>query len=77
MRYSELKQRECVSVETGERLGYISDLVVDEIRGEITGIVISEKKKIPLRKEETEKIIDLNMILTVGEDVLIIKTGKS
>ncbi len=76
MRYTDLKRRECVSTTTGERLGFITDLVIDERKGIVTHLVIGEKRKMPMRKETDEHVISLQEIETVGEDVLIVALKK-
>lgn len=72
MRYTDLKKRECVSTTTGERLGFITDVIIDENKGLVTHLVIGEKRKISMRKDTEEHVIDLQEIETVGEDVLIV-----
>lgn len=77
MQYTSLKKCECVSNDTGERLGYLTDLVIDDLKGIVTHLVISDKRKLPMRKDSLEHIIRLDDIVTVGEDVLIIASKNN
>ena len=42
----------------------------------MTHLVIGEKRKMPMRKETGERVMHIQEIETVGEDVLIVSLKK-
>ena len=44
-KFSELKQKEVIHTGDGERLGFVSDIEVDEITGRVISIVFREHIK--------------------------------
>ncbi|MDC3412844.1 YlmC/YmxH family sporulation protein [Aquibacillus sp. 3ASR75-11] len=71
---SELQTKDIVVVEDGKRLGHLSDLEIDVDTGSIQALVIGLKGKVMgLFGSEEEIIIPWNHILTIGEDVILVK----
>lgn len=74
---SELQVKEIISVENGEKLGYMTDLEIDVDRGRLLSIVIGGKGKMMgiLGKDE-EIVIPWNSILKIGADVILVKQAS-
>ena len=70
VKYSELKKKDVLNVETGKNLGKIIDLVIEESSGEIQKIIASGKKfaLIPCDGEQ----IDYCKITKIGDDVILV-----
>lgn len=70
VRYSELKRKDVLSLETGKNLGRINDLVIEEKNGKILKIVVPGRKNGFLGCENVE--IDYSRITKIGDDVILI-----
>lgn len=71
---SELQQKEVVMMESGERLGYITDLEIDETNGIIKAIIISERQATgSLFQRSTERMIAWEQIVIIGADIILIQ----
>jgi YlmC/YmxH family sporulation protein len=71
---SELQTKDIVMVEDGKRLGHISDLEIDVDKGRIQALVIGLKgKMMGIFGREDEMIIPWDHILTIGEDVILVR----
>ncbi|MYL33059.1 YlmC/YmxH family sporulation protein [Pontibacillus yanchengensis] len=74
---SELQVKEIISVENGQKLGHLIDLEIDVDRGRITAIVLGNKgKMMGLFGKEEEVVIPWESILTIGDDVILVKHGQ-
>ncbi|ASF39323.1 YlmC/YmxH family sporulation protein [Halobacillus halophilus] len=74
MKISELQLKDVIAMETGERLGYISDLDIDTQRGRLSGLVLTMKgKAMGLFGKEEEMVIPWDQIVNIGADVILIK----
>ena len=71
----ELKEKEIINLSNGKNLGQISDIVVDLKKNLILGFIIEGNKK--LFKKSDEIYISLSQILTVGDDVVLIRLNES
>lgn len=70
---SALQRKEVVMMHTGEKLGYIDDLEIDEQDGVITSIiVINRHMKGSFFNKVQEIVIDWNQIVTIGADIILI-----
>ena len=76
MRFSSVQEKEIIDSVSGKFIGYIVDAEIDEARGEIVALIISTPKKFYhlFQGEETVKKIAFSNILTVGKDVILVKT---
>ncbi|TGB04994.1 YlmC/YmxH family sporulation protein [Halobacillus salinus] len=79
MKISELQMKDVIAMESGERLGYISDLDIDTQRGRLKGLVLTLKgKAMGLFGKEEEMLIPWDQIVNIGADVILVKkTGYS
>jgi YlmC/YmxH family sporulation protein len=75
MTISELQVKDIVAIEDGKKLGFITDLEIDVDRGYIVSLIISLKGKMfGLFGKEEEIIIPWNHIVTIGADVILVRT---
>lgn len=74
MRLSEIQNKDVISLITGENIGNIIDIKVDENNGEIISLILEKKKlgRFFLSGEEIE--IKWNQISKIGEDVILVET---
>src|SRR5699024_8609596 len=72
--FTELQKKEVVMVQSGEKLGMIDDLEINEEEGVITAIiVINHAIKGSFFQKPEEIIIDWNQITTIGSDIILIE----
>lgn len=73
MRLSELQNKDIVDINTGEKIGNISDMEVNLENGLITKIFIYNKKRVfnVLRGNEEDYFL-CNQIKKIGKDVILI-----
>lgn len=71
---SELQVKEIISVDGGQKLGHMTDLEIDVDKGKLIAIVIGGKgKMMGLLGKDEEIVIPWESILTIGEDVILVK----
>ena len=74
MLFSELKCREVINVNSGERYGNVSDLVFDPCCGEVHAIVVPGGYKLfGLIKNREGMAIPFSKIKKLGEDVILVE----
>ncbi|MFC7061289.1 YlmC/YmxH family sporulation protein [Halobacillus seohaensis] len=74
MKISELQVKDVIAMETGERLGYITDLDIDSQRGHLKGLVLTLKgKAMGLFGKDEEMVIPWNQIVNIGADVILVR----
>ncbi len=75
IRYSELKKKDVLNVETGKNLGKISDLIIEKSTGKVLKIVVNGKRNcfIPCDGEE----IEYCKITKIGDDAILITKSCS
>lgn len=75
---SELQMKEVILMSTGTRLGFIDDLDINEQDGKITALIVLERNmKTSFFNKPTEKIILWEDIVTIGDDIILVKESKS
>ena len=76
MRFSTVQEKEIIEATSGKFIGYIVDAEVDEKEGVITAFIISPPKKFYhlFQGEELVKKVAFSHILTVGKDVILVKS---
>jgi YlmC/YmxH family sporulation protein len=74
MRWSRFVEKECVNMDTGEKLGtfHRSDLVIDPKTGEIQSILLPLGNSI-FRRKTTELSLDWSTIQKIGPELIIIQ----
>ncbi|KGP92783.1 hypothetical protein N780_10525 [Pontibacillus chungwhensis BH030062] len=71
---SELQVKEIISVENGQKIGHMTDLEIDVDKGKLIAIVVGTKgKMMGLFGKDEELVIPWSSILTIGEDVILVK----
>ncbi|QST01508.1 YlmC/YmxH family sporulation protein [Pontibacillus sp. ALD_SL1] len=71
---SDLQVKEIISVENGQKIGHMTDLEIDVDRGKLLAIVVGTKgKMMGLFGKDEELVIPWSSILTIGEDVILVK----
>ena len=74
MTFSELRKKEVVIVDSGEKLGMIDDLEIDEAEGFITSIIIMNQAiRGTFFQKPEEIIIPWTQIVTIGSDIILIE----
>lgn len=76
MRFSSVQEKEIIDSVSGKFIGYIVDAEIDEARGVIVAFIISTPKKFYhlFQGEDTVMKVSFSHILTVGKDVILVKT---
>jgi len=70
---SELQRKEVVMMHTGEKLGFIDDLEINEQTGFIMSIVIIDRQlKGSFFNKPEEMFISWAQIVTIGKDIILI-----
>ncbi|MFD1018093.1 YlmC/YmxH family sporulation protein [Thalassobacillus hwangdonensis] len=74
MMVSELQMKDIIALETGERMGHITDLDIDVETGKIKALVIALKgKMMGLFGKDDEVVIPWEQIINIGTDVILVK----
>ncbi|MCK8823710.1 YlmC/YmxH family sporulation protein [Fuchsiella alkaliacetigena] len=70
---SELKQKEVINVNNGERLGLIRDIELDLKAGKIESIIVPGEKKVwSFFAKDNDLIIAWDQVEKIGEDVVLV-----
>ncbi len=73
-RIEELSHKQVVCMETGDLLGFVSDIEFDSKNGKITAIVIYGKQRLfGLFGKREDVVIPWENIAVVGEETVLIK----
>ena len=73
LRYSDIKKKEVINVETGKSLGKVVDLTFDEKSGRILTLTVPGKKNSFLSCESEE--LKFNCIIKFGDDTILYKNN--
>lgn len=75
---SDLQRKEVVFVATGEKLGVIHDVEIDEQTGYIMEIVVvGRQMKGSFFQKPEETLIRWEQIVTIGADIILIDEGSN
>jgi len=70
---SELQQKEVVFMSTGEKLGLIDDIEIDEDTGFVTDIIVTGRQmKGSFFQKPEETSIPWEQIVTIGTDIILV-----
>lgn len=72
MKMSELQKKDIVNIDTGEKIGNIIDLVVNN-DGVITSLIIDRTSFRFIFSSTDEVEISFKQIVKIGEDVILVK----
>ena len=70
----ELKEKEIINLSNGKKLGQINDIVIDLKKNAILGFFLAGDKK--LFKKSDDIFIQLGQILSIGDDVILIRLNE-
>lgn len=77
MKISDLQAKDIVNLETGKRLGHLTDLDLNLETGQIESMIISSSgKMMGFFGKDEEVIIPWTNIIKIGSDVILVKTPK-
>lgn len=77
MTFIELQKKEVVVMHSGEKLGMIEDLEIDEEKGIITSIIISNHAmKGAFFQKPEEIVISWVQITTIGTDIILVNQSN-
>ena len=74
VKYSEIKKKDVINVETGKILGKITDITFNEKSGKIVSVTVPGRKSCFLSCESQE--IDFDCIIKFGDDAILYKKCK-
>ena len=68
-----LRQKEVINIKTAERIGYVRDVEINEITGNVDAIVIPRRGCFIKRLFGGELIIPWSAVEAVGDEVILVK----
>ena len=77
MRLSEIQNKDVINLNTGEKIGNIIDVKVNEEDGKIESFILERKKFASFFSSNEEIEIKYNQINKIGEDVILVETFRS
>ena len=77
MRLSDIQNKDIISLNTGEKLGNIIDVIIDEETGKIESLILEKKKFSSFFSNNNESEIYWDKINKIGEDVILVENFKS
>lgn len=73
MRFWELKEKEVINCKDGKRLGYVADLEIDIMSGQICKLYVPGPGKFcGCFGKASEYVICWNQIVRIGDDILLV-----
>lgn len=73
LKLSDIREKEIININNGERMGYIYDFELDVDRGAIVAIVMSGTGKVlGLFGKNMDMIIPWNNIVKIGTDTILV-----
>ena len=76
MRLSEIQNKDVININTGEKIGNVIDVKIDEENGKIESFILERKKFSSLFSSNDEIEIRYSQINKIGEDVILVETFK-
>ncbi|MCK9443046.1 MAG: YlmC/YmxH family sporulation protein [Tissierellaceae bacterium] len=77
LKLSEIREKEIININNGERMGYVDDFELNLEKGYIDSLVISGTGKIlGIFGKNLEIIIDWNNIVKIGTDTILVDYKK-
>lgn len=73
LKLSDIKEKEIININNGERMGYVYDFELDIEKGKIVAIVMSGTSKVlGLFGKNDDIIIDWRSIVKIGTDTILV-----
>ncbi|SDC66416.1 sporulation protein, YlmC/YmxH family [Terribacillus halophilus] len=77
MTLTELQMKDIILMENGKKVGNVSDLEINEHNGHISAIIVTLRgRMMGLFGKEEELVVPWNQIITIGTDVILIKSPE-
>lgn len=74
--FSELQCKEVICVGTGQRLGFVADVLLEVPQGEVKAIVVPCPCRFPgLLGRREDYVIPWNCIKRIGPDIVLVETN--
>lgn len=73
-RIAELRYKEVISVEDGSRYGYVGDMEIDLVTGQIRTLIVPGRRRFfGLFGREEDKFIPWEAVKRFGEDIILVQ----
>ena len=73
MKFSDIRLKEVICAADGERLGYVSDMEIDEISGTVRSLLVPGSYRfLGVLGREDDVTVPWDKITKIGEDLIII-----
>lgn len=77
MKFSDMRSKEVICAQDGQRLGFVSDMEFDETLGRIKSISVPGAYRfMGVFGREDDVVISWDRVVTIGDDLIIIKPLK-
>ncbi|NLM97883.1 MAG: YlmC/YmxH family sporulation protein [Halanaerobiaceae bacterium] len=78
LKNSELKTKDVIDINSGKKLGYISDIDIEVERGQIKAFMIPvyQNRLFSFFLKKNDQIISWEEIKLIGEDVILVDLAK-
>ena len=76
LRLGELRYREVIDAASGERMGYVSDVLIDSTDGRVVALVVPGNLRwMGLLGREEDLVLPWSSITRLGDDIVLINGG--
>ena len=73
LKLSEIREKEVININTGERMGFVDDFEINMEKGYIDALVISNSgKMLGIFSKSVDVIIQWNNIVRIGTDTILV-----
>ena len=73
LRLQDLRYREVINTRTGERLGYVNDILLDSATGRILALLVPGKARLlGILGREDDYLLPWTGISRLGEDIILV-----
>lgn len=77
LKLSEIREKEIININNGERMGYVYDFELDLERGMVLGIVIAGSSKVlSLFGKSEDTVIYWEDVTKIGKDTILVDYDK-
>ena len=74
MKFTDLQCKEVICIANGQRLGFISDVLVNVPEGNVCAIIVPCPAKLPGLGRRDDFVIPWNCIQKIGPDIVLVDT---
>ncbi len=72
MKFTDLQCKEVICIRSGQRLGFVSDVLVEVPEGNVCAIVVPCPNRFPMGRRE-DFVIPWNCIKRIGPDIILVE----